>query len=223
MTRALEPTVYVVDDDAAVLEGLEALMESARLRTEVFRSVEDFFGKDDRPRPGCLILDDHLPGVGGIGAYRRLRQSGDSLPVIFLTGYATVAGAVRAMREGAFDFLEKPPEPQYLVDRVQAALAQDQENLRREARWKEIARRFQNLSARELAVLDQLVRGRTSKTIAQNLGLEPKTVDVHRANIMRKVGAATSAVLIYLALASGHSREHPSCKLQNDSPGMRRI
>ena len=213
--RELEPTVFVVDDDAPTLRELEALLKSVRLRTEPYLSAEDFLRDYDRSCPGCLILEDCLPGLGGIGAYRRLRQDGDSIPVIFLAGHSTVRAAVRAMQEGAFDYLEKPFDHSYLVERVQAAIAQDQENRRQEARREEIIRRFQNLSSREIAVLDQLIAGRTSKTIARHLGIGSKTVDVHRANIMKKVGANTPADLVYLALQSGHSRERPFSKLQD--------
>jgi two-component system response regulator FixJ len=209
MMKELEPTVFIVDADGPTLKDLEVLLQSVRLRTETYLSAEDFFGNYHHSRPGCLILNDRLPGVGGIGAYRRLRQEGDHLPVIFLTGHGTVATAVRAMREGAFDFLEKPLDHQYLIDRVQAAIAQDRDHRRQRAEHEGIARRFQALSARELAVLDGVVSGQTSKAIARTLGIEPKTVDVHRANIMRKVGVVTPTDLVYLALQSGHSRERP--------------
>jgi len=218
MMRELEPTVFIVDGDVGVLKSLDILMDSVRLRTEMYLSAEDFFRSYDRAGPGCLILEDRLPGIGGLGAYRRLRETGDNIPVIFLTAYGTVATAVRTMQEGAFDFLEKPPNDQYLIDRVQAALAQDRENLRQEAEKEEMGRRFQRLSPRERTVLDQLVGGRTSKAIARNLGIEPKTVDVHRANIMRKVGVGTTAGLVYLALTSGYSGERPLCELRDYSP-----
>ncbi len=147
-----------------------------------------------------------MPGMCGMQLYQRLREQGHGIPVIFLTGHANVSTAVGAMRAGAFDFLEKPANHQCLIDRVCAAITQDRENRCQMAQQQEIARRFQSLSPRELTVVDQIIAGHTSKTIARNLGIGVTTVGVHRANIMRKVGAATSADLFYLVFQSGHSR-----------------
>jgi FixJ family two-component response regulator len=217
MTRELEATVFVVDNDAPTLKNLETLLKSVRLRTETYLSAEEFFRNYDPSRPGCLILEIHMPGMGGMQLYQRLREEGHGIPVIFLTGRANVSTAVGALRAGAFDFLEKPANHQCLIDRACAAITQDRENRCQMAQQQEIARRFQSLSPRELAVLNQIIAGHTSKTIARNLGIGVTTVGVHRSNIMRKVGAATSTDLLYLVLQSGHSREHPFSKGQDDS------
>jgi FixJ family two-component response regulator len=207
--RALQPIVFIVDDDAPTLKELEAVLQSVRLRTESYPSADDFLRNYRRAHPGCLILGDCLTGAGGIEAYRRLRQDGHALPVILLTGQGTVPTAVCALREGAFDYLEKPYDHQYLIERVQAAIAQDRQNRRQEARQKQIERLFLALSPRERAVLNQLMDGQTSRAIARTLGIKPRTVNVHRANIMKKLGVATPADLIYLVFQSGHSRARP--------------
>jgi two-component system response regulator FixJ len=106
--RDMEPTVFIVDNDTPVLKSLEALMQSVRLRVEIYLFAEDFFRNYDGVRPGCLILDVRMPKISGIEVYRQLRRKGSDIPVIFLTGHAEVATAVGMMREGAFDFLEKP-------------------------------------------------------------------------------------------------------------------
>jgi two-component system, LuxR family, response regulator FixJ len=216
--RELESTVFILDDDTPVLKGLEALMESVRLRAEVYLSADDFFRNYDPARPGCLILDVRMPGASGIEVYRRLRDEGSDIPVIFLTGYGDVGIAVGAMREGAFDFLEKHGNDQYLIDRVQAALAQDRANRRRNHEHSAIAGRLSTLSPRELQVVDQLLSGKTSKVIARDLGVGLKTVDFHRVNIMRKLGVETIADLVYLLVKNGYSRENQTNSIESHSP-----
>ncbi len=206
--RELEPTVFIVDDDVTVLKGLEALMQSVRLRGEIYLSAADFFRNYHLSRRGCLILSVRLPRISGMEAYRQLRQSGSHLPVIFLTGHGDVATAVAAMRDGAFDFLEKPPNPQYLIDRVQAAIAKDQEDRHCLSEQNARVARLRALSSRELEVVDHLLQGKTSKSIARELGISLKTVDFHRADIMRKVRVETVAELVYLVVKSGYSREN---------------
>jgi FixJ family two-component response regulator len=200
--------VFIVDDDAPALKDLEALMKSVRLRTELYLSAEDFFRNYDRSRPGCLLLAHLLPGMGGIGAFRQLRQNGDGIPVIFLARHGTIAAAVRAMREGAFDFLEKPPEPEYLIDQIQAAICLDRQNRLQEAQREEIAMRLKHLSRREIEVIDGLMAGQTSKAIARELGVAVKTVDFHRANIMRKIRVETIAELVHVIIKGGYAREN---------------
>jgi two-component system response regulator FixJ len=205
--RDMEPTVFIVDNDAPALKELEALMQSVKLHAEIYLSVEDFLGNYSPARPGCLILGVRMPRIGGIEAYRQLRREGSEIPVIFLTQHADIVTAVAAMREGAFDFMEKPAHGQYLIDRVQTAVLQDQENRRRNAERNAIVARLKTLSSRELEVVDQLMDGRTSKAIARELGISLKTVDFHRANVMRKIGVETIAHLVYSLVRGGYARE----------------
>jgi FixJ family two-component response regulator len=204
----MEATVFIVDNDTPVLKSLEALMQSVRLRVEIYLSAEDSFRNYDRSRPGCLILALRIPRMSGIEVYRQLRREGSDVPVIFLTGYSDVPTAVGMMREGAFDFLQKPCNDQYLIERVQAAIAKDLENRQRNSEQNAIAARLKTLSPRELDVVHYLMNGLTSKAIARELGVSIKTVDFHRANIMRKADVQTVAKLVQVLLQGGYSKEN---------------
>jgi two-component system, LuxR family, response regulator FixJ len=205
--KDMEPTVSIVDNDTPTLKSLEALMQSVRLRVEIYLFAEDFFKNYNGPHPGCLIMGVRMPRMSGLEVYRQLRREGNDIPVIFLTPHGDVATAVAAMREGAFDFLQKPCSEQYLVDRVQAAIAQHRERWQRNTEQRAIAARLQALSPRERDVISHLIDGRTSKGIARELGVSLKTVDFHRANIMRKAGVQTVAALVHLVIRSGYSTE----------------
>ncbi len=198
-------------------ENIESLMQSVRLRVEIYLCAEDFFRNYDCARPGCLILGVRMPHVSGPEVYRQLRREGNDIPVIFLTQHGDVATAVTAMREGAFDFLQKPCSEQYLVDRVQAAIAQNRESWQRNAEQRAIAARLQALSPRERDVVNHVMDGRTSKSIARELGVSLKTVDFHRANIMRKAGVQTVAALVHLVIRGGYSTKSLSSQPQTDS------
>jgi len=215
--RETEATVFIVDDETAVLKGLEALLESVRLRVEIYLAAEDFFRNYDVSRPGCLILDVRMPRISGMEVYRRLREQGSEIPVIFLCGHADIPTAVAAMREGAFDFLEKPVHDQYLIDRVHAAMALDRDTRRHNAERDALAARIETLSDRELEVVHHLMAGKTSKAIARDLGVGLKTVDFHRANIMRKMAAETVAELVCRFVKGGFFRSHPSHRPRSNS------
>ena len=215
--RDMEPTVFIVDNDTPVLKSLEALMQSVRLRVEIYLFAEDFFRNYDCSRPGCLILGVRLPRMSGLEVYKQLRRDGNDIPVIFLTGHGDIATAVTAMRDGAFDFLQKPCSDQYLVDRVQAAIARNRESWQRNTEQRAIAARLQALSPRERDVVNHLMGGRTSKSIARELGVSLKTVDFHRANIMRKTGVQTVAALVHLVLRGGYSNESQLSEPQTSS------
>lgn len=197
---ATEATVFVVDDDAAMRESLRFLVESVGLDVETFERAEDFLERYDAERPGCLILDVRMPEVSGLELQERLAEYGSGLPIIMVTGYGDVPMAVRAMRNGAVDFIEKPFSDQHLIDRVQEAIARDR--LRRTERKgrESVARRVSTLSAREREVLDLVVTGKANKVIANELGLSPKTVEVHRARLMKKLNVSSVAELVRLSL-----------------------
>jgi len=197
---ATEATVFVVDDDAAMRESLRFLVESVGLDVETFERAEDFLARYDPELPGCLILDVRMPEVSGLELQERLAEYGSGLPIIMVTGYGDVPMAVRAMRNGAVDFIEKPFSDQHLIDRVQEAIARDR--LRRTERKgrESVARRVSTLSAREREVLDLVVTGKANKVIANELGLSPKTVEVHRARLMKKLNVSSVAELVQLSL-----------------------
>lgn len=216
--REMEPTVFIVDNDTPVLKGLEALMQSVRLRVEIYLFAEDFFRNYDGLRPGCLILDVRMPRMSGVEAYRQLRREGSDLPVIFITGHPDIPTAVSMMREGAFDFLQKPCNDEYLIDRVQAAIAQSLESRQRNSEQNAVDAQLKTLSPRELDVVHCLMAGGTSKAIAGELGISLKTVDFHRANVMRKAGVQTVAKLVQLLIQGGYSKEnHPWSRTRSTS------
>lgn len=197
---SVEPTVFVVDDDANMRVAIARLMKSVSLRVEAFASAEQFLDAYHPDRPGCLILDVRMPGMGGLQLIERLRSLGVRLPVIVLTGYADVPMAVRAIKAGAFDFIEKRFPDQELLDRVQAAIQEDRES-REHARKREAALRLlTTLTPREHEILERVVQGQANKTVARELDISKKTVETHRQHIMEKLQARSLTDLIRLHL-----------------------
>lgn len=201
MNKSVEQaTVFVVDDDEAMRDSLRWLLESVNLGSAMFSCANDFLESCDPGQEGCLLLDVRMPGMSGMELLETLKSSGILLPVIMITGHGDVPMAVRALKHGAMDFIQKPYDAQVLLDQVYAALKLDRE---RRQRHKEISRRharFACLSDREMEVVELVALGNSSKIIAKQLGISPKTVDVHRANIMRKLDIRTIAELIQLRL-----------------------
>lgn len=194
------PTVYIVDDDPAICKSLARLCESVDLHTETYASATDFLAHFAPDRPGCLVLDMRMPGLGGLELQQQLVARNARLPVIILTGFGDVPSAVQAMRAGAFDFVEKPFTPQVLLDRINQALARDAAQRATEAGRARYAALKATLSKRELDVLQLLVEGKSVKNVAALLGLSHKTVQVHRAHIMQKMQATTLAELVRFSL-----------------------
>lgn len=191
------PMVYIVDDDAAVRDALDALLGSVGLPALSFASAEDFLNVADERIRGCLLLDVRMPGMGGMELQSKLQDRGVLLPVIFITGHGDVPMAVRALKAGAADFIEKPFNEQQLLDRIHLCLDEDWKAFQaRKAR--EAARAsFSQLTARETAVMELIAAGGHSKAIASELDIKERTVDVHRFNIMRKVGVRNLADLLH--------------------------
>ena len=190
------PTVFVVDDDEAVRGGLKTLLQSIGLRVQVYASAQDFLAGYHPEAPGCLVLDIRMPGMGGLDLQERLAQQGVRLPIIFLTGHGDVPAAVRALKAGAMDFLEKPFNSQVLLDRVQQAILRDAEARSRSAEESRIADRLATLTAREHEVLHMLIAGKANKVIAMDLEISERTVEFHRGKIMKKMQARSLAELI---------------------------
>jgi len=189
-------TVFVVDDDPAMRESLCWLIESIGLKARAYESAAAFLDTFDSAAPGCLVVDVRMPGMSGLELHAALAEKSSTLPVLIITGHGDVPMAVRAMRDGAFDFLEKPFNDQALLERIQQALAQDQK--RREVQQRQAAyqARLQSLSPRERQVLDLVVQARLNKQIAATLDLGAKTIESHRANVMRKMGVTTVVELV---------------------------
>jgi len=183
-----EPTVFVVDDDEAVRRALKLLIASAGLPVETFPSADDFLASHDPARPGCLVLDVRMPGMSGLSLQDQLAARKITMPVIMITGHGDVSMAVRAVKKGAIDFIQKPFDDEVLLERVQQALGKDAEDRQARARRTEFESRLARLTPREQEVLDLLIAGKGNKEVALELGLSRKTVDIHRAHVMMKLG-----------------------------------
>lgn len=192
-----ESSVYIVDDDAAVRDALEALLGSVGLPASAYASAEAFLEESDAGMRGCLLLDIRMPGMGGMELQTKLREREVLMPVIFITGHGDVPMAVRALKAGAMDFIEKPFNEQQLLDRIQVCLDEDRKASRSRMARDAARAGFRQLTTRETAVMELIAAGSHSKAIASALDIKERTVDVHRFNIMRKVGARTLADLLH--------------------------
>jgi RNA polymerase sigma factor (sigma-70 family) len=192
----LVASVFVVDDEEGVRESLRVLAESVRLPVETFGTAQAFLDAVDETRPGCVVVDVRLPGMSGLELQHVLAMRSVSPPIIMITGYGDVPTAVRALKAGAFDFIEKPFSRQLLLDRIAEALEVDRAARRRAAERSAVAAKIAKLTPREREVMNLVVTGMTNKAIASELGLREKTVEVHRAQVMRKVRVLSVAELV---------------------------
>ena len=199
-------TVYVVDDDRQVQDSVKFLMESVGLQVRCFDSAREFFNAYDDVNAGCLILDLRMPEVSGLEAQELLGSRGIELPVIVMTGHGDVPAAVRAMKLGAVDFLEKPCSDHILLETVQRAIETDLKRRDDDSRLSEIRDALATLSPRERDVMALIVAGKSNKQVARELGVSPKTIESHRANLMRKVGAGSLAELVRYAMLVARDR-----------------
>jgi two-component system response regulator FixJ len=199
--------VHVIDDDEAVRHSLSFLFESAGLAVRTYDSAEAFLGVAAQLRAGCVLTDVRMPGMDGLALQRRLRDIGLRLPVIVMTGHGDVPIAVQALKAGAADFIEKPFDDELLLAAVRAALDADRRIREREAEAEEIAARLASLTPRERQVLERLVAGQPNKAIAHDLGASPRTIEVHRARVMEKMGARSLSELVRMALRAGVAAE----------------
>ncbi|MGQ0698016.1 MAG: response regulator transcription factor [Panacagrimonas sp.] len=199
--REEEPTVFVVDDEASVRTSLQWLLESIRLKVETFDSAESFLAKVVTDRPGCMVLDVRMPGMSGPELMDRLTQLRVSMPIIFLSAHGDVPLAVRTMKGGALDFLQKPYNNQQFLERVRQALELDSKNRSLRKQQGDTATRIDGLSGREREILDLVIQGQSNKVIGRALGISYKTVEAHRARLMRKMGVASFAELMQVVLA----------------------
>jgi FixJ family two-component response regulator len=192
--------VFVVDDDESMRRSLATLLRSVGLDARVFSSPQDFMRAERPNAPACLVLDVRMPGMSGLAFQEQLAKAGIGLPVIFITGHGDVPMAVQAMKEGAFEFIQKPFRDQDLLDRINHALKQDAENRSTVARRAEVLHRLESLTPRERQVMDMVVDGAANKVIAIDLNLSERTVEIHRAKVMEKMGARSVAHLVKLHL-----------------------
>jgi RNA polymerase sigma factor (sigma-70 family) len=195
-------TVFIVDDDAAIRFAMQALMDSVNLNHEIFASADEFLEKISSQRPGCLVLDIRMPGLGGLELQDELIRRGNTLPIIFITGHGDVPMAVEAMQKGAVDFIQKPFRDQELLDRIRQALATDEERREEQQQHVEVANRLERLTNREREVFDLVVTGKPNKVIAYELGVSQRTVEIHRARVMEKMQARSLADLVKMHMSA---------------------
>jgi two-component system, LuxR family, response regulator FixJ len=195
-----KPTIYIVDDDDGMRRALTALMTTVGYHAVPFARPGEFLAKFDPKQPGCLVLDVRMPEMSGLEVQQQLNRSGTLVPVILITGHGDIPMAVQAMKDGAFDFLQKPFRDQELLDRINAALKQDAENRAVVERHADLKGRAESLTPREREVMALVVDGRANKVIAIDLGLSERTVEIHRANVMEKMGARSIAHLVKMHL-----------------------
>ncbi len=199
-THAPVPTVFIVDDDEAVRNSLCLLLKSLKLAAVAYGSAAEFLAAHNPELPGCAVLDVRMPGMSGLELQHELNRRGTILPVIFITGHGDVPMAVEAMRHGAFEFLQKPFRDQELIDCIQRAVARDLQNRAQLGEREQILARLKTLTSREEEVLGLVTQGKANKVVAADLGISQRTVEVHRAHLMEKMGASSLAQLVRMTM-----------------------
>ena len=198
-----EPTVFLVDDDHAVRDALELLLEAASFKTASFENAMAFLDAYKQNQAGCLVLDIRMPDMSGMELQDALKERGITLPIIFLTGHGNVPMSARAFRTGAIDFMEKPFDESALLERIGEAIQLDRTNRETVARRENARARLTTLTPREQQVMLLVVTGKVNKEIAAELNLSHRTVEIHRSRVMEKTGTQSLTRLIELAVASG--------------------
>ena len=201
LVYVVNPTVFIVDNDHGEAVALRELVESVRLRAEVFADAELFLRTHGPTRPGCIVLEQRLPGMSGLGLQKEFSALKCRLPIIFLTAHGSLTLASKAFRRGAFDFFEKPVNAESLLDRIKEAIQHDERIRKKEAERAEIRARIASLTPREREVLDRVVAGKHHKKIADELSLSPKTIDYHLTKVRRKMKAASAVTLVRMVLS----------------------
>ena len=195
-----EPTVFVVDDDAGVLDAVQLLLQSVGLPSRGFSSAGEFLEEFDSDIPGCLILDLRMPGMGGRELQKRLLEMGATLPIIFVTAHGDVPTAVDAVKDGAVDFIQKPFPDQKLLDKVNQALQLDALRKKEREERRAVEARLQTLTPREREVMALVASGKLNKTVARQMGISQRTVEIHRSRVMEKMQAASVPDLLLMIL-----------------------
>jgi len=205
-----EATVFVVDDDEAMRQSLCWLIESVDMRVETYDSADAFIKAYYPGRAGCLLLDVRMPGMSGLDLQEYFVREQIPIPIIIITGHGDVPMAVRAMKAGAVDFIEKPFNDEALLDGIRKALSEDADQRQLQAERAEIAARLAQLTPREHEVMEMVTNGRANKDIAQQLGVSAKTVEAHRARVMEKMQAGSLAELVRMVLTANVYDEESS-------------
>jgi two-component system response regulator FixJ len=198
-----ERKVYVIDDDAAMRDSLNFLLDSAGFNVTLFDNPTKFLDQLPHLVFGCVVSDVRMPNIDGIELLKRLRTMKCRFPIVIITGHGDVPVAVEAMKLGAIDFLEKPFEDDRLIGMIEAAISQGEPAARDEALTRDLAARIASLSPRERQVMDGLIAGLSNKLIARDYGISPRTIEVYRANVMTKMQANSLSELVRLAMRAG--------------------
>ena len=199
MTETI-PSVFIVDDDAAVRKSLVRLLHSAGYRSETFASAEEFLDRwEGDPAPGCVLLDIQMPGLDGLQLQQKLQTSDLSIPIIFVTGHGDIPMSVKAMKAGAVDFLSKPFRDNNLLEAVQQAILRDRRQRAERADREAVQKRYETLTSREREVMALVVRGLMNKQISSELGASEKTIKIHRGRVMEKMRVQSVAELVRAA------------------------
>jgi FixJ family two-component response regulator len=194
------PRVFVVDDDPGVRDAIRLLLRSVGLGADLFSSGKAFLDAYDPEKAGCLVLDLRMPEMSGIQVQERLIELGSDLPIIFVTAHGDVPTAVTAVKAGAVDFIQKPFQDQKLLDMIHHALDQNTRVREERTAMAEIESRLRSLTPRELAVMDLVAAGKMNKTIARELGISQRTVEIHRARVMEKMKANSVSDLVRMVV-----------------------
>lgn len=198
MSESPAPCVFIVDDDDEMRESLVYLLRTVGLSTRSYRSAREFFAEYRQDWPGCLVCDVRMPDVSGLDLYERLVQAGGTLPVIFMTAYADVPMAIRALRSGAVEFIEKPFNAQVMLERIQRAIVTDREGRQLALKWDEFGQRMASLTDKEHEALQLIMEGAPNKAIAVRLGISERAVEMRRASVTKKLQVHSLAELIRL-------------------------
>jgi len=193
-------TVFIVDDDADVRESMTWLLELGGLRVETYATAEEFLAAHDPSKRGCIVLDMCMPGFGGLDLQKELARRGDGRPIIMITAFGDVSGAVGALKGGALDFIEKPFSDEAILESIRHAIAVDRESQDARSKRGKASSLLARLTPRQRQVMELLVAGKPNKIVAAELGLSPKTVEVHRARVMAKLEVESFAELVRLSL-----------------------
>lgn len=194
-----DQTVFVVDDEADVRAALGMLIRSVGLKPEIYENPQAFLDAYDPERPGCLVLDMRMPGMSGLDLQEKLAGMGQHPPIIMISGHGEIPNAVQAVQSGAVDFLQKPVSDQLLLDRIQQALRLDTENRKQYSERLELEQRFATLTTREREVLQGVIAGKLNKTIADELSVSTRTVEIHRSHLMEKMQASSLSALLSMS------------------------
>ena len=195
-----EPQVFVVDDDPSVQRSICRLLRTAGLSAQTFSSPKEFLdGEVPAGATGCVVLDVRMPGMSGLDLQEELQRRGVRLPIVFITGHGTIPMSVRAMKQGALDFLEKPFNSETLIEAIRRAIGRSQETATEEHERRDLEKKFESLAPRQREVFQRVVTGKLNKQIALELGIVEKTVKLHRARVMKKMQAGSLAELVQLA------------------------